>query len=228
MKTKRLAFIGVSLLLALLAGAGGVYWAATRVPEFYRFALENEPSAEIRKKEARQFTRRTTQLTSRISRSGRWSATFTQRQINSWLAEELEHKYARYVPDGVEAPRVHFAEDWIHVGFRYRDAHYDGVVSLKVRPWVPQPNVLAVEIESVRAGLLPIPLDHVLREVAAEFEREGFRTQRRSHAGNDVLVLHLDRGRPDRSVLESITVRDSVVGLEGTTKPKGGASHSGE
>lgn len=215
---KRLALAAVALLLVLGIGWGGVHWAMFQVPDFYANALaEIPPDPMIRKKAARQFVQHTLDLVDSLQNSERWSETFEQDQINSWLVEELHNpKYAGLVPRSVSEPRVLLREEQILIGFRVSQRRWDGVVSLRLRPWVPEPNQLALEVQSVKVGLIPYPLDDVLEDISVQLASEGFRSEWREMDGNDVLVVDLDRGDSETSpVLEAIELDDGAIRISG-------------
>lgn len=215
---KRLALAAVSLLLMLGIGWGGVYWAMFQVPDFYASALaEVPPDPVIRKRAARRFVQHTLDLVDSLQNSERWSETFEQDQINSWLVEELHNpKYAGLVPRSVSEPRVLLRQEQILIGFRVSQRRWDGVVSLRLRPWVPEPNQLALEVQSVKVGLIPYPLDDLLEDISVQLAAEGIRSEWRQMDGNDVLVVHLDRGDRERlPVLEAIEVGDGEIRVSG-------------
>ena len=85
-----------------------------------------------------------------------------------------------------------------------------------------EPNQLAVEILSIRAGLVPIPLDELLHEVAAEVETEGLPIRWMQRNGNDVAIVTLDGG-PDGPILERLSVEPGVVRASG--KGRGRDTH---
>ena len=90
---------------------------------------------------------------------------------------------------------------------------------------MPQKNQLALEIESVKAGLVPIPLDSLLQEISRQFETEGWHVEWRQANGNDVLVVHLDGEKPDQPMLESIEVREGVIRISGRRQSANENSH---
>jgi hypothetical protein len=215
MSRRKFGFISLVLLLALVCGGGAVMWGLVQVPDFYQQAMARSPDRVVRKQAARQFEQRTLHLVEEIRHADAWSEEFEQQAVNSWLAEELHVRFAKVVPKGVSDPRVQFVDDALLVGFHLEQKNFNGVVSLRLRPWVPEPNQLAIEVESCRAGLVPIPLDNVLQPIARQLSRAGFRAEWRQADGNDVLVLHLDRGRRRQPVLEGIDVTQGIVRVTG-------------
>ncbi len=95
---KRLGWITLVLLMVLCAAGGGVFWALSQVPDFYRQAMAANIDHEVRKAEAKRFTQRTLQLVDDIKQRDRWAEEFTQLQVNSWFAVELDGRYQDLLP----------------------------------------------------------------------------------------------------------------------------------
>lgn len=219
MTRKRFGYVAMLLLLAVAGGGAGLVWALLQVPDFYAEALVVPTDPAVRKQAAKKLVQRTLQLVDDIQRRETWAEEFTQQQVNSWLAEDLHAKFSGLVPPGVRDPRVQFGAGAVHVGFRYEEPNWGGVVSVRVKPWIREPNQLAVEIESVRAGLVPIPLDHLLHEISERFETEGWHMEWRRHASNDVVVLYFDSVAPGDPVLEAIEIGNGWARIAGSRLP---------
>lgn len=211
---RRLLWIVAILAVLVAVFAGSTWWASKQVPDFYAQALAGELQREERKAAAKQFVRQTLRIVEDVEFSDRWSEEFRQDQINSWLAEELHQKYPELVPDGVRDPRVGLHDETISLGFQFESESWEGVVSIRVRPWITEPNEMAIEILSIRAGLVPIPLDELLREVASEIETEGFPIRWIQRNGNDVAIVTIESG-PDGPRLERLSVVDGLVRASG-------------
>lgn len=215
MARKRLAYIAIALLLAVAGAAGSIYWAAVQVPDFYQQALTEQPDPLVRRAEAKIFVQRTLRLVDDIKHSDSWSEEFEQQQINSWLAEELHRKYADAVPKGVSEPRVNLIDGVIEIGFHYKNKDWNGIVSLRLKPWVPEENQLALEIESIKAGLVPIPLDDVIKELSAKFKADSWKLEWSQSNGNDVLIVHFESEKENEPVLTGLQVDEGVVRVTG-------------
>lgn len=216
MTGKKIVMMAAALLLAVGAGGGAIVWSLVQVPDFYEQALAESPDLVAQQRAAKTFVARTVQLVDDIKHSDTWSQEFDGRQVNAWLANELHSKYAELVPPGIRDPRVGFDENYVLVGFYYETDQWQGVVSLRLRPWVPKPNTLAIEIASIRAGLMPIPLDSVLEELSNQIQTDGWRAEWSQLDGNDVLLVHFDSGAEDQPVLESVQVVGEMVRISGS------------
>lgn len=217
---KRLALLGLSLLVILLIAGGYVYWSLNQVPDFYQEMMAAEIDPTTRQAEAKKFDQRTSQLISDIKQAKDWTHDFSEQQVNSWFIEELDGKYRDLLPPEARDPRIKIVENTVLIGFQYKHPNWEGVVSLRVKPWVPKPNQLALEISDVKAGTLPIPLDSVLKQVGDQFKSRGWRVEWRQSDGNDVLIVDFNGSEKKHSVLKDVKVADGKVRVSGSKPPK--------
>jgi hypothetical protein len=204
--------------VALLLAGTGLFRATAHVPEFYREALVAAPPPAVRKDESRELERQARELVAAVDRSDEWSARFLQSRINSWLAEDFAAEYGAHLPHGMRDPRVAFEEGRISCGVRLERPGWGGIASVILRPRVLGPNRLAVEVESIRAGLLPVPIESLREEVLALCGNRGLPARWELHDGHDVLVLDLDPTGAADAVLESVDVRRGVVTIAGRSR----------
>jgi len=221
MRRKRMITVSAVTTLTLAASLSGAYWALWQEPEFYAEAMQQPEDPVAQKQQAKQFVQRTLRLVDDIRHANHWSEQFSQEQVNSWLAEELHPKYADIIPRGVNDPRVRFVPDTVQIGFRYQRGDWQGIVSLNVKPCVPQDNQLALEIQSVRAGLLPIPLDPVIENVLKGMRKRGWSVEWQHANGNDVLLIDIERSAAQPPRLQSIHVTQNGLRITGERNPNG-------
>jgi hypothetical protein len=221
MRCKRMITLSGVAALALIVCGTAAYWALWQEPDFYAQAMQVPADPVAQKQQAKQFVQRTLRLVDDIRHANHWSEHFSQEQVNSWLAEELHHKYADLVPRGVNDPRVQFVPDTVQIGFRYQRGDWQGIVSLNVKPCVPQDNQLALEIQSVRAGLLPIPLDSVIEKVLKGFRKRGWSVKWKQANGNDVLLIDIDRSAAEPPRLQSVQVTQHGLRISGERNAAG-------
>ena len=217
-------------VLALVAGAvaggvalaaGGLWYAAERVPDFYAEALAEVPPPAERDTAAATFAEKTAELARDLRAGGTWEQRFTQTQINSWLALRLPERYAEEIPDSVSDPRVDLSEEGrVRLGFRLTNRKFDGVVSLAVRPEVVAPNRLALHVEGLFAGILPIDPARFAPQVSAQLEKYGVTHEWIGPAapgGPPVLTVAITPRRPGpgRPVLDELEIDDAGLRVSG-------------
>jgi hypothetical protein len=217
MTRKKWIWAGLAALVLLTAAAGGLFWALWQVPEFYEEASRSLPADPVERQEAaKSLVRETTDLVSNVQQRDRWQADFRQAEINSWLIEELHQpKYDKLLPEGVREPRVHIEPDLVRIGFRMKYKAWDGIASALVRPWITDDGKLAVQIDGVRAGVVPVPLEDTLHELSGQLEEAGYPVSWRQSEGRDVAVIDLAGATERPVVLESLVVGDGVVRVIG-------------
>src|SRR5262249_31406224 len=145
-------------LLLLVVGVG-LYLLVSHEPSCYRRCAI--PPGEARKEHSTTFRQEfVNRLLNGINNDPLWGATFTQAHVNSYFAEDflLPGHGDKLLPEAFTDPRVTFEADRIRVGVRYSSGWWSTVISLDMRVWVPtkEPNVVAVEIQGMHLGALPI------------------------------------------------------------------------
>ena len=215
MKRSVLGLLAVGGLLVVSCAAIGLHWAANQRPDFYQEALAKSPPAAVREKAARQFAEQTAQLVRDLQYSPAWEQEFTQTQVNAWLAEEMPKRYGDKIPRGVSDPRVEFVDGTIRIGFQLTSKRFDGVVSLELRPTVPEPNRLAITVESLYAGLLPLAPVSFTDDVSRQLDRYNVEHEWRVEEGLHVLYATVVPTRGDRPVLEEIAVDNEKLRIAG-------------
>ncbi len=218
---KKLILFGAFAFVLVGGIAGTLLWALLRVPDFYAQAASDVPREPAKRKlAAKQLVQETTNLINNIKHANEWSATFKQTEVNSWFLEELRQaKYKDIVPEGISDPRLAIRKGLLQLGFRYRKNGWSGIVSLRLKPWIEGENQLAVEIESIQAGIVPIPLEDVLRDLSLQLVEAGWDISWNHAQGNDVMVINLNKNQTPKSpVLESLKVAEGEVRVRGRRK----------
>lgn len=188
---------GAACGLIVLSIAAGLLWTAhsslNYQPDFYKAALVEQKPAAVRKQLAKEFVQTTLHLAQSVEREPEWNFDFTQEQVNSWLAEELPRQFGKLIPPEVTEPRVGFVGNEVEFAAQYRYKGVSTVIHGRLRPWVAEERVIAFELQSLKAGLVPVPLDKSLEEVTRDLTQRGVRVEWKQGAQGDVLYLHLDR-----------------------------------
>ena len=216
----------VALLAALCAAVvivlAGTYTASQQAPEFYTeaLALDTADQAEA----AEEMGSRVTMLYNQVRRAGSWNALFTAEQINAWLAVDLEQNHPELLPANVKEPRVQIHDGSVTVAARISGETFSTIFTLTLEPSLYEPNVVAFRIQRARAGLLPIPLNDVLREVTNAVENLGLPLSWIQVDGDPVALVTLTPQR-DREEnvrwLDQLEVQQGEIYVAGRTTPSG-------
>ena len=223
------------MLLVLIATTTAVvlvllYRASQQEPEFYEHALLVEPSQY--EEAGDELEKNVLDLRNEVQHIGRWEATFTDDQINGWLAVDMPKKFPDTLPSTVSDPRVSIIPNLAQVACRYSSSRFSAVVSLGLDiHTTDEPNIVAVRLKKIRAGSVPLP---VVEKWKGELERAALRAELplkwEQIDGDDVALVTIPTGRSKRSgarlLLETIELRDGEVYLAGRTEPSDGTDSS--
>ncbi len=220
---KRLAY-GLAIF-ALIAG-GFLWWAAntaSQVPKFYEEAAQRMPSDM--QAASQLLEKQVTDLQERVKRRGDWHATFTEPQINAWLATDLAREFPTVLPKGVVDPRVVIEPDRVRVAARYVSSRFDWVISFNLRVRLTdQPNVLAIEVDDLRAGNLPLPISNFRAQVSNFAARGDLEIRWSEEAGNPIALVTVpsehERYVSKPVIIEQLNLEAGQVSLAGHTGPQ--------
>lgn len=220
MRRRKTILFSLAAFLIVVGAAGSLLWALLRVPEFYADANAGVPEEpEARQLAAKSLVQETTNLVNNLKHSDEWSANFKQTEINSWFIEELfQEKYKDVVPQGVSDPRLSIEKNVLQLGFRFQKNGWSGIVSLRLKPWIQAENQLAIEIETIRAGIVPVPLEDVLHDLTGQLVEAGWDVTWSHANGHDVAIINLNKNKADSPVLESLAVVEGEVHIRGRKK----------
>jgi hypothetical protein len=210
------------LTLALLAGAVSALGAVVKhEPNFYR--QSQVPPSETRKALASEFLCKFVQMMADI-KGGKeaWGCDTSEAQVNCFFDEIWGQKgEAESLRDlGMSSPNVVFEKDHVRLAFRYGSGWFSTVISYDLKIWlVPkEANVIAVEIQSARAGALPISNRSILNQLTDFARKQNFKVTLFRHEGNTVAVIDLqgDQQHP-KAILTTLYIDTNKLILRGKT-----------
>ncbi|MBY0589489.1 hypothetical protein K2X85_20125 [bacterium] len=183
-------------------------------PPFYHSRCAEHHPEECRQL-SNQFLQTASRLINDLQNAPAWSTEFREDQINGWLADDFEQNHAlKVLPTGVTSPRVQISGDHFRLAFRCQRGPIRTVIQIGARAWVPKRNLLAIELETAQAGLLPLPTTYT-RTVIEQFilDRGLDITWKRSGSS---LVALVDFARAERQIiLRKVEVKDGHLAVEG-------------
>ena len=185
--------MGVPLLVL---GFGGILMLMLRYePGHYRQALVE---AERRPALAREFWTAFSDFWNASQSNDRgWDAKFTDEQINSFFQAGQADKL---FPEGISDPRIVFEAERMRLAFRYRGGLINTIISISVKMWLPgsEPNVLALRLERIDAGLVPFNAQWLLERISEVARNNGIDVSWFRHEGYPVALIRFqaDLARP--------------------------------
>lgn len=212
---RRWLYLG-STAAALLALFPLSWFALTYQPKSYRKMKEAELPPEQRQREAKRFVSHSLQLRNDIHNEPTWEAVFSDEEVNAWLAEELMASFADQIPAEIHEPRVAFEEGRAVIAFELDRGPIRSVISVVCRAHVPEDNVLALTIDKIQAGIVPLPADEWMDRIADNARRHGldFDWQRDGKSPVAMFRYTTDPARTD-VVLERVDVSSGRLRMSG-------------
>ncbi len=219
-KRKRLILAGLVASILLVVPAA-IWLSLTHQPRFYR-ALAEVPS-EQREAKARRFVAGSLQLRNDISNERDWQAVFSDQEVNAWLAGDLVTHFADQIPREVREPRVAFNLDRITLAFQLDRGPIRSVIWVVALARVPEDNVLALTLEKIRAGVIPISADRLIGPITEQARQHGLDVKWTREAGLPVALIRYRPGDRSDVILESLNIRQGQIRLSGRSDRLQGA-----
>ena len=161
-----------SIVAALLALTAFVLYRGTQhVPEFYEQALTPSVPVTRQIQVGDDFERQALELHNQATKPGRWQAEFSDEQINAWAAAIVPRNHPQALPAEFRDPRAKITEQGVQIAWRYQSGRFQTVLSLSGQVYLTdKPNQVALRLQGVRAGWVPVPLDQLLQRVREAIE----------------------------------------------------------
>ena len=199
--SRKSVLLGIGILVFLVSGVAGTLVLLVRhEPDFYR--KTSLPPGEVRQKKSLEFVKELTDVISEIhGDQPTWRASFTEEQVNSYFDEDFIRSRVdeTMLPAGFAAPRVAFEPEMIRLAFRYGKGAWSSIISIDLHVWTtPEPNVVAVELQGLHAGSLPITAQSLLERFTEVADRQNIKLTWYRLKGNPVALLRFqaDKDHP--------------------------------
>jgi len=210
------------IAMVLLAGAATALGAIIKhEPNFFRQA--RVPASDARNQQALECLTKFSQMSvDKDARQAKWGCDVTEAQMNSFFeeffADRGESEGLRKL--GVSSPSVVLEDDQLRLAFRYDSGWFTTVLSYQLKVWlVPkEPNTIAVEFMSARAGALPISSQLILQQLSDVARKQEYKVNLYRHEGNTVAVIQL---QPNENhpwwLLTALQVSSNKLSIRGKT-----------
>jgi hypothetical protein len=211
--------LAIGFLAFLACSVAGTLLLLVRYePQHYVVAAV--PPGPPREAASVEFQRRFSDLISAAGGDHEWWARFTQAQINSYLAEAFVQSGVskHLLPEGIRDPRVILEQDRIRLAFRYHNRLWKTVISIDLRVWLPkrEPNVVALQLESFHAGVLPVSAQWLLERISEVCQQNGIGVNWYRHEGYPVALLRFQADQPRATLqLRAIRLEPETITIHG-------------
>lgn len=215
-----IVLIGVSLFGMLSA-----WWAVRKtkqIPDFYARAVNSLPAST--EEASRHLAAEVEKLQHDVAHEGSWRANFSADEINAWMAEELPKKFPQLLAKGASEPRIVIEAGRLLAAVRYRDKRIDTIISCELQvALTEQPNMLALRVEKLMAGSLPIPLHQFVRGITNEAAKGDIEICWDATQGGPIALVTVPSEHPNYAInpviVESVSLGQGRLILAGHTGP---------
>ncbi|MSR30135.1 MAG: hypothetical protein EXR99_01395 [Gemmataceae bacterium] len=211
--------LALILCLGLVSLAtGGLYFLLRYEPSFYKGSTQFHHPDQAKK--SMEFTTECFEFIAAATNEKEWYGLFREEQINSFFAEELDQsgKPGRLLPDYIQAPRISMDQDRLRLGFRLGQHPWTTVISADMKLWLAkdEPNVLAIQLESLKAGVVPISLISLFDKAADLARQNGIEVTWYRFKGKPVAVLRFqaDQNKPS-ILLQALSIEKGALTIRG-------------
>jgi hypothetical protein len=208
-------------ILVLTGGLAALAAVVKHEPNFYQQAQLQ--ATEGRRQIALGCVSKFAQMAEdRRNKKEKWGCAASESELNSFFQEmfnqQAEAENLRKL--GISAPMVVLEDGQFRVAFRYDTGWFSTIVSYRVKVWlVPkEPNVIAVEFLSARAGGLPITSQALMTQLCDAARRLEYKVTLYRHEGNAVAVVQLQPNETHPwSLLTALQVTPNGFNIQGKT-----------
>lgn len=208
-----LGALGALLLTAPLA----TWLSLTYEPDFYRQRVAIPP--DRRKAQANRFEEDSLRLRNDIVNETHWEAIFTDEEVNSWMAEHLVTHFSDQLPPGVRQPMVAFGLDRVTLAFQLERGPLRSLVWVVARVRMYEENTVALTLEKIRAGAIPVPAEEIIHQITEAARSHGLEIRWEDRQGEPVALIGYSPspGRLD-VVLERLQILEGRLLISGRSQ----------
>ncbi len=208
-----LGALGVLLLAAPLA----TWLSLTYEPDFYRKRATIAP--DRRKAQANRFEEDSLRLRNDIVNEAHWEAIFTDEEVNSWMSEHLVTHFSDQLPPGVHQPMVAFDLDRVTLAFQVERGPLRSLVWVVARVRMHEENTVALTLEKIRAGAIPVPAEEIIHQITEAARGHGLEIRWEDRQGEPVALIGYSPspGRLD-VVLERLQILEGRLFISGRSQ----------
>jgi hypothetical protein len=221
---RRRLLVTLAVLLAAAGGLGGLLYLLVRYESAW-YVEAALPPGKMRTDLSQEFHAELWAFINAVSGDQEWFGKFRQEQINSYFEEGfVESGLDRGVlPDAISALRLRIEPDKLRLGFRYGSGAWSTIITLDLRVWLPagEPNVLALELVGLHAGVVPIKALSLLERIAQAARDNNIEVTWYRYNGHPVALIRFQADQPRVTMrLQDISLADGSLMIRGSS-PEG-------
>jgi hypothetical protein len=154
-------------------------------------------------------------------REKEWTGHFSEKSINSYFEDDFVPSglASKILPEGVSAPRIAIDPDKIRLAFRYQVGPWSTIISIDMGIWLAtkrEPNVIALELQGLHAGSVPIAAQSLLEQISETARQNGIEVIWYRYKGNPVALLRFQADQPHPTIqFTGLKLHSGEIYLEG-------------
>lgn len=211
--------LALAVALLLTGGIGATLLLLIRQePETYRRAYV--PPGPSRSQRSQEFTQEFSQLLTAVTPNAErdWDIRLTDEQINSYFAEDFKKTRVdeRLLPEKISEPRILLEPNKVRLAFRYGSGLWSTIVSIDFGVWLTEEtNVVALELQGLHAGSLPVGAQLFLDSLTEMAEQNGIQVSWYRSKGNPVALLRFQGQRDTTVQLQTVQIDQGSIIIRG-------------
>lgn len=151
-----------------------------------------------------------------------WSVSFSEEEVNGWLAWDLKRKFPKLLPPELKDPRVQIEDQRITVAFRCNSPPFRGVGIIEGEIFLTEVlNQVGIRFHTIQSGMIPIPLALFTDQISEHAAEAGINIEWLVEEGDPAVIIDLpaEMLRPAGNFVElkSFEVREQSVYIAGLT-----------
>lgn len=220
---RRIVVTCVVLLGLLALGIFVLLKLAAVEPEFYQQALRVDQQQQ--KKNGSEMESKLLNLRNSLIVSETWTVTFTEAQLNGWLAWDLQKKFPNLMPPEASDPRVKLADQSATLAFRCETKPFRGIAIVEADIFMTGIiNQIGIRIKSIHSGMVPIPLAAFSDRITKQARQNDLEIEWVTDEGDPVAIIDLPDSliRPGGDYLEiqELQISKDGIRIAGVTHPQ--------
>ena len=215
---RSIAYSLLAVFLVLLLTLYALYLSAQRPPKFYRDNLD--VAADIQQTRNREMLRKIRLLNNDIQRTDApWKGSFSNGELNGYLAVELEKEASNLFPKEIKQPRLTVRDRRLDFACRIEEGPITGILHLAIDATMIEPNRLMLRLKHVSLGQLPMAKGRPKQLILGALRKQGYTATEGTMDGDPTFTIPLDLsyGKDKAIRLESIELLEGGLQISGTT-----------
>lgn len=219
---RRTVFFAIGLVFIVLAVTSTTLLLFLKhIPTYYQ-QLKLPETLERRERSGECVSGMSDLLNDLENGEAKWGIEFSSEQLNSFFQQDFLTSLGEgYLPPKMSEPRILIEDDRLKVGVRYGTGFWSTIVTLELRMWLvaDETNMIALEIQSLSAGGLPLSPNVLLDKVTEAARNANMTVTWYRHEGKPVAILQYQADQLEPTlILQRLECVDGKLAIAGSSQ----------